>query len=178
MSKTTKIVNPTSGPKKIKLEDRRSTIRKLWLGTTMTSALALLPSSWVKPVVDSVVLPAHAESSPTDCYSIEVRVFDLSDAGQSGGIGSFQIEIFTTAPDILNQVHVSASVDNGTLTEASPEADIYAGNSLIFGWFGPAIPGTAIPINATELTVLWTCANGDTGSDSFDLVDLVTLASV
>lgn len=49
---------------------RRSTVKKIVLGTGIvtTSQLSGLPwtKKWTKPVVDSVVLPAHAQTSPAD----------------------------------------------------------------------------------------------------------------
>jgi len=44
---------------------RRSTLRTLLTGGGVVT-LSALPAQWVKPVVDAVVLPTHAQTSPED----------------------------------------------------------------------------------------------------------------
>ena len=150
---------------------RRTAIKKI----TGASALATLSTGWMKPAIDTVVLPAHASTTTPECFPINVEVIDWSDAGQSGGNGELTIEISSTAPDPFNQVSVSASVDNGTLV-GDTSGNVYATTTVIFGWFGPAIPGTPVPLDPTELTVDWTCADGQTGTDTFDLVAMASAA--
>ncbi len=157
-------------------KSRRSALRKLGAGGLSGAVLASLPEQWLKPVVEIVVLPAHADTTLPQCYSISVRVFDLTDTPASGGAANFKIEITSHAPDIDNQVMVSASVDNGTLV-GTTSGDIYAGNSLIFAWTGPGVSGLPVPDAPTELTVDWVCADSQSGTSSYDLVDMVLTAS-
>jgi hypothetical protein len=115
--------------------------------------------------MNSVVFPAHAETTAPECYDINVRVFELDfNEIDSGGIGAIKIEIFTDAPDEFSQVSVSASVNNGSLVPTT-SGEIYKGLSLIFGWMGPCLPASVIPVDLTELTVNWICADGQTGSN-------------
>jgi len=44
-------------------ESRRTTLKTLFGGSGFV-ALSALPAQWVKPVVDAVVLPTHAQTSP------------------------------------------------------------------------------------------------------------------
>lgn len=64
----------------VKNQDRRTTLKTLLAGGGVLS-LAALPSRWAKPVVDSVMLPAHAQTSPggANGFAVEVDVSDASD---------------------------------------------------------------------------------------------------
>ena len=42
---------------------RRQTFKKILAGSSILSASAIMPDKWVKPVVDAVLLPAHAQAS-------------------------------------------------------------------------------------------------------------------
>lgn len=42
------------------MNQKRNTLRKV---ASVSSIIALAPSSWIKPVVSSIVLPAHAQTS-------------------------------------------------------------------------------------------------------------------
>src|SRR5262245_29495776 len=44
------------------LEERRRILRRAMLGGVVGAAF--LPERWVRPVVDAVVVPAHAQTSP------------------------------------------------------------------------------------------------------------------
>ena len=47
---------------------RRKLIMSLAAGGGVLTAGKMVPNTWVKPVVDSVVMPAHAQCSPKpDC---------------------------------------------------------------------------------------------------------------
>lgn len=50
--------NKPSGPAK-----RRGVLKKIAIGGGLVS-MPMLPSKWVEPAVNSVVLPAHAQTSP------------------------------------------------------------------------------------------------------------------
>lgn len=44
---------------------RRDAIRKLLIAGGMVSGAGALPESWTKPVIESIVLPAHAQGTAT-----------------------------------------------------------------------------------------------------------------
>lgn len=43
--------------------DRRSALRKIAIGTGVLTGLAVLPESWTRPIIQQIVLPAHAATS-------------------------------------------------------------------------------------------------------------------
>jgi hypothetical protein len=44
--------------------DRRPLLKAIATSVGATAALGILPKSWTRPVVQSVVVPAHAATSP------------------------------------------------------------------------------------------------------------------
>jgi len=150
---------------------RRIALKKLVTTAAGGAVLGTQPQ-WLKPVVESVLLPAHASgSNPLECYEVLARVFDFSFNG-SGGNGEFKIELTSDAPDLGSAVVVDATVDYGALVGVV-DGEIYDGSTLIFGWFGSTFPSTPIPDQATTLSVNWTCANNDTGVLSLNLQQMV-----
>jgi hypothetical protein len=45
-------------------EDRRQVLKKILLGGGLAAGSAILPDKWAKPVVDVIIAPAHAQTSP------------------------------------------------------------------------------------------------------------------
>ncbi len=161
---------------------RRSALRKLSLGAVSGAVAVSTPDQWLKPLVETVVLPAHATATPPvtilllGCYSVSITLFGFDNTPPSGGNANFKIELTSDAPDAINQVAVTASVDNGTLVGVT-SGDLYIGNSLVFAWTGAGVSGIAVPNAPTELSVDWVCASGKSGTSVFDLVDLALTAS-
>lgn len=52
-----------------KTDSRRKLLKSIAVGTGAVVAGKSLPDSWSRPVVDSVMLPAHAMTSGTVSYS-------------------------------------------------------------------------------------------------------------
>lgn len=146
---------------------RRLAVKKISLAIVSTGVLAMMPDNWVKPVVDVVILPAHAMCS-VGCPDVAVRVHDLDAAPAGGGDASFLIEISSNACD---PVAVNATVDNGLLVGSSA-GDVQNGSPLALAWTGPGVPGSGIPLNSTMLSVDWICSNGKNGAAIIDLRDL------
>ena len=44
--------------------DRRPLLKAIGTGLGAGATLALLPKTWTKPVIEAVVVPAHAAASP------------------------------------------------------------------------------------------------------------------
>lgn len=53
-----------TGPEK-KHQSRRTALKKLLMSTGMAVGLTALPEKWIKPVMAVVLVPAHAEISPS-----------------------------------------------------------------------------------------------------------------
>ncbi len=51
---------------------RRHLLKAIASGGTIATAATLVPSSWVKPVINSVTLPAHAQTSTPTVYALEI----------------------------------------------------------------------------------------------------------
>ena len=47
------------------IDQRRRAVHKIVVGTTVVTGASLLPTSWKKPVIDTIVVPAHAQMSAT-----------------------------------------------------------------------------------------------------------------
>lgn len=45
-------------------ETRRRTLRQILAGTGILAGAGSVSSKWSKPVIDSITLPAHAQTSP------------------------------------------------------------------------------------------------------------------
>lgn len=77
-----------------RIKPRRSR-RMLLKGLAVT-----LPAAWSRPVVEAVVLPAHAQTSPGTC-SAETGCYRLTVSGRSftwpGGTGPFVVNVFADA---------------------------------------------------------------------------------
>jgi hypothetical protein len=68
-------------------ESRRKLLKSIVAGSGAVVAGKSLPESWGKPVVDSVILPAHAETSPIPYWGLNVPGVGVGDIGPpSGGI--------------------------------------------------------------------------------------------
>ncbi len=81
--------------------DRRRSLKKIALGGGMVASMAALPSKWIKPIVDKVILPAHALTSTTTtinpCNDTLTGVADFIAPGKHqfvvpDGVCSVQIE--------------------------------------------------------------------------------------
>jgi len=49
----------------VRHKGRRDAIRKLLIAGGMVSGAGALPESWTKPVIESIVIPAHAQGTAT-----------------------------------------------------------------------------------------------------------------
>jgi len=94
--------------------NRRKVLRSAGLSIGTVAATQMVPSKWTKPIIESVILPAHAQTSAAcdlDTLVVSITMDDLSDlavqlfrSGSGGGLleeftqGSFSgdgtIELF------------------------------------------------------------------------------------
>lgn len=56
----------TDDDSRLDAPQRRGALKRLAAGGAAAGVLATLPSRWTRPVVESVALPAHAQTSPSD----------------------------------------------------------------------------------------------------------------
>ena len=71
---------------------RRRLLKQIGVAGAVTGAAAMLPAKWAKPVVDKVLVPAHAQTSPTTTPTPTTTpegpctVYEIGDTGPGGGL--------------------------------------------------------------------------------------------
>ncbi len=137
---------------------RRRFLNKATYGACTTTALVSVPELWVRPVVQSVILPAHAESSPittarpnscTDSVTIDATDYVCSDSA------TWTIITFAL---IDNCITVS-SIQTINLPSLDPTS--ISANQLGFGMVSNFQQSFNIEI-ATATTSIFTTQNCDT----------------
>ncbi len=84
-------------------DGRRKVLKSIVVGSGAVVTGRSLPESWSKPIVDSVLLPAHAETSQPS-YTVSIQAYDESFTTELIGgpptvpIGSTVNFLFTTVP--------------------------------------------------------------------------------
>ena len=71
-------------------QNRRKLLKSIALGSGTLATAKLLPQGWQKPIVDTVVLPAHAEASPPEPCT---PCLDAATYCEGQGQGSPQISV-------------------------------------------------------------------------------------
>ena len=54
-----------SKPDSTPSNERRRALKKIVVGGSVVSSSVMLPKAWVKPVIDQIIVPAHAQTSPS-----------------------------------------------------------------------------------------------------------------
>lgn len=120
------------------LEKRKSLIRI----SSIATGVALLPQAWVKPVINSVVLPAHAQTSAMRQISVSGSCSDISNV-TAGDVITIQAMLELQGGQIselswvLTKVGASSSSELASGTGAFPDfqytiTDTDVGQSFIF----------------------------------------------
>ena len=87
-------------------ESRRKLLKSIAAGSGAIVAGKSLPESWSKPVVDSVMLPAHAETSPpssASCSGLNFTYTLTCDASAGGGHIVYGVDDTGTCPVLTEQ---------------------------------------------------------------------------
>ena len=108
-------------------QSRRKLLKSIAAGSGAVVAGKSLPDSWTRPVVDSVMLPAHAETSEasdTDDTSIVIV--------SGGGGGTFTVTDNAIGDDILD-IFASPAHAVGLTTSYCLELTITQSNSVVTG---------------------------------------------
>ena len=134
-------------------ETRRNLIKGLAVGA---------PVAWAKPVVDSVVLPAHAETSCQICFTITVTGTDGT--GDDGGGG---FEIFD--PNVGCSVIREDRYDGDAGTQETICVSLPAGEYGLLMTAGSA-DGALASISVQCCSASETLGPTDGDSSSYDLV--------
>jgi hypothetical protein len=163
-------------------DSRRKLLKSIAAGSGAVVAGKSLPESWTKPVVDSILLPAHAAT--TDCttdtiiassldglndFARYVIIVDSSDnviasCGDDGGIatasglaaGNYRIFGDSDGPE-SHTITVKTSCSTATYTEKTTENLCKTIIATV------SIPdGTITAGNGQVVTGPWECGDGDT----------------
>ena len=145
-------------------ESRRKLLKSIAAGSGAIVAGKSLPESWSRPVVDSVMLPAHAETSPiTGPFAGTADV-------DTGSLGSDSI--FTKATDaLIPQAHAGPSFPPYVCVEANSTQD-KATVKLLADKNGPKMyTFNNVPVNGSTCTykIDILCDDADAGDLMRDL---------
>jgi hypothetical protein len=120
-------------------KDRRKALKALAVGA---------PAVWAKPVVDSVVLPAHAQTSfPAGCYQVsyvEGVIDGVLSIYWEGGIGASQSTTFTYSLSKCAGTGVDYVAGSVVVAESEQDA-LDSGIGCIEGVYSsPDLPGNLL----------------------------------
>ncbi|MDH3690312.1 MAG: hypothetical protein OEU36_12615 [Gammaproteobacteria bacterium] len=128
-------------------QQRRDALKKLITGSSAIGAAAVMPDKWAKPVVDAVLLPAHAQTSP--------RV-PTSFAGPVAGPGP------SPAGRLLDQLIPPAQAGNGFPSDTLC-VDTSTGEALLIrdsGDLTEILEGTGAAVGGGAVTLTDICIDG------------------
>ena len=138
------------------------------------ASLSLLPSSWTKPMVNSVLLPAHAQTSVIEVEpEVECQVLSVGNgtfsAGSAPGTCGLSFEFVSgDATTPLNVISIANTTPVGTdqVTYSSGTSGSVTASGLGVVWLGQAVGApfacaadAPVPINDVTFTVTFNCAD-------------------
>ena len=148
-------------------KSRRKLLKSIAAGSGAVIAGKSLPESWSKPVVDSVMLPAHAQTSPSPCTPCLVAATYCG----GGGSGSIDMDVaidgtVTVTHSAMTNSSQTDTVDpctGGAFSVSGPNS----GNEII------TVSGT-IPCGTATLITVTQINTPPTGAPTTITVDLTT----
>jgi len=134
------------------LEARRRLLRTLAAGTT-AGAATMIPGRWARPVVASVILPAHAQTSapvePAPSPSPGPTEYSLS-VDSVGADSVIQVSCAGAGAAARLQLRFSVNGWNATVTPAPPPGTTLLVNPLIL-----SSQGTASSVGIPTIATCW-----------------------
>lgn len=132
---------------------------------------------WTAPVVASVTLPVHAQTSPSSCTAPPlVSVPAAPKCAGNPPIGTALLEILAPNTDSMEliDIQVTSADPASTLTLPSLPASLNDSIPLEITWDGPASDAlTCLPLTEISMTLEYAC-NGD-GISVFESYDVTAL---
>ena len=128
-------------------ESRRKLIKSIVTGSGAIIAGKSLPESWSRPVVDAVVLPAHAQTSPPQASPPGVTgITDLRLASTTLTIGgpsvAYEIDLNNATGTTLSVVGVQGIIQQGAASRAAGGFSVGFSTSCNGGAVGELPPGS------------------------------------
>lgn len=107
--------------------------RALMNGSLGLGALgAIAPTSWTKPLVNSVILPVHAQTSPIYSFSIEkTQSGGPSPAMSDGDVIEYTILVINTGTEPLTNVVATDTMPDGTVVVLSGQTESLTNNGIL-----------------------------------------------
>ena len=165
--------------------------RKLLLGVGITGAVAV----WYKPVIDAIVLPAHADMSPDPDPEPEPTPEELCPMVVIGNVVTGPVSGTNTPPVCAAAFDVLSGSSETTLTITAITTSTLPANTSILidglgeasdivgpriSWQGPATDAPfcspVMPLDDVIFTITATCdavTDGGTFSQDFNLLDII-----
>jgi len=141
-------------------ENRRKLLKSIAAGSGAIIAGKSLPESWSKPVVDSVMLPAHAQTSPSPCTPCLVAAL----YGEGSGCSGITVDVAIDGTVTVDTPSLD-SPQTDTVDPCAGGAFSVTGNTGGGGSGGgtETISGTVECGAQTSMTVTQTSSGGGTG---------------
>ena len=178
--------------KQAKNNEQRKSRRALLKGTlgvtaAVTATAAIVPSRWTKPVVNAIVLPVHAQTSPEPpeptCPELVIgNIVTGPVSGQAQCTITFDMLSADAAmPVTVTDISNSSLVDPDTVTyNGFGEATDTTGPRVVFQGATTNAPFECTdPINEVTFSVTFTCEDADptTFTQDFLLSEIGTQAA-
>lgn len=160
--KTPNVVDVTDAP-----VNRRVILKSVVLSS---AGLSVLPAVWTKPVVNSVLLPAHAQASAViACPMLTTGAGSFSVGSASGTCGlSFEL-ISGDASIPIDVISITNTTPVGTdavTYSGGTSGSVTATSGLVVNWVGQAIgapfacaAAAPVPVNEVTFTATYNCAS-------------------
>lgn len=152
--------------------ERRSVLKSVALSG---AGLSVLPSAWTKPVVNSVLLPAHAQTTAMPPPVVECPMLITGNgtfsAGSAAGTCGLSFEFLSgdaaNAIDVISITNTAPVGTDAVTYSGGTSGSVTATGGLSVNWVGQAVgapfacgPGGSVdPINEITFTVTYNCAS-------------------
>ena len=148
---------------------RRKALKKIAIGGTIAVGASSLPPQWTKPIVDKILVPAHAQTSPPP--------------GTTAAPTPTQAPPTTQAPTTTPGAESAVELDNTSSVEVTVQYTNNAGSQSInvpaqelrniTAFLNSAITFTA----SSDFSINWVC-NGDNGQSAASSSHTLTVLSL
>ena len=112
-----------------KSTERRKAIKKIGAAGGIAATSTVLPKNWTKPIVQSVVLPAHAQASCADLWSLSLSLQGVDDNSRSEDLFNLDFVVQTPNGGLL-QPPAGSQTSTLQYTQDLGEASFDAGPTL------------------------------------------------
>lgn len=157
------------------IDSKRKLLKSIAAGSGAIMAGKSLPESWSRPVVNAIVLPSHAQTSPpltTPALTTPALTYSCSVAGPAAifdgpagvPLGPFEYTITNTGTGPLTGGDINVPKTDGTTGGINFMVDLSGGipdplapgSNFTISLTGVSVENCSIPTGAGQLTVVFT----------------------